>query len=228
VLRGEKLRKYISALIAAIVLMVSMVMPAAAADCDPGRPNDGTNGYVTSFTTTILGVHNDSVHGQVQVDRPFLESGQWVNSYVELSNGSNYVRLGVQYREGVATRRYVSGSFFQTQYLAMGSTDFAINTWEAGSTRWWQFTAGGVSVIPNVPQTSGRWTPDRSSAWTYTSSGGNSVPGEVGLEADVYNLTYSRTDSTSQVSFGGVDKAVNWPAGYGSTTSGFYTYETDC
>jgi hypothetical protein len=219
--------KILLSIILALVAAFVVTFPVAAGDCDPGRANDGQNGYVNS--TTVQATTYNNVAGEIEVSRPFLENGEWVNSYVELTNGGNYIRWGVSYRDGFATRRYVSSSWFSTVYYSVGSDTtpyLSINTYELGAARVWDVYQN-AQLVDTFSQTTGRWTPTKASAWFYTSSGGNSVPGSVSNQAWIDLLSAQTTTGYLQ-SFGGVYKKINWPAGGTGVTGTIKSWETAC
>lgn len=226
------MRKFYTSILAAIMLVVAMIVPVSAHECDPGRASNSTDAwaYITNGGTSV-----DRVFADIEIHRPFLESSQYVNQYIELRNGNHYARLGVNYTQGVGTRLFWQGSAISTNYWATSASevDLYIETVETSSYRQFNFYVG-VTRLASYNFYTGRWTPDSVREYVFSSNLGNGIPGHPSDGAFFQAGTFSTTATTGNFNTGSgaigfpVFRSSGFPATAAVSSSGWFYTRDNC
>lgn len=226
------MKKFIVALLTAILVISSSVSSVTAYACDPGRVNDGLDVWAEKRMSAQSGVVFHQVYSGIEIDRTaFTEASGFTNQYIQLyDNNGNYVRFGVNYTNGKAVRVFVQAPGL-TKYYVQGPADNFVGLKIVRSTSSSYLLYDSGVYVDSVLFGSG-WTPVHIKATVFTSTRGNQIPGHHNVDvARFTDPTYTTQYGTaafnpttfyvSQFSNGD----PSFPGGKGRDSTGWYTYD---
>ena len=224
------MRRIVVALLMVVLMMSAFASSALAYGCDPGRPSSSTDVWAEQRLGASATAYFSALETNIEVDRVFTESGQWTNQYIQMydANG-NYVRLGVNYTNGLSARVFVQAPGV-TKYYSLSGTATSVGLQIIRSTSSSYLLYRNGQYIDSILFHEGGWTPKSIKQHVFMSNRGNQVPGHSSNAAHidtVYVTQYGRAEFVAPVTYVSQNSAGDptFPGGTMIAGGAWYTYD---